>query len=132
MRFMGRTGLVLAGIVVANILLLNGMPLYADLIPSAPVAVPAASPGMDRVAVEKHMAEAGLSPAEIAARISQLEPKDVTVLADNPKQVQMAGLAGPNVVYFILALVVVAAIVVLIDSSSEAETPEAGVPAGNR
>ncbi len=127
MRVMGKVGLVLAGIVIANILTLHGAPLYADLIPSTPGTTPVGAAGnADRDAVQLQLAQMGLSSADIAARLDSLDAADVAVLADNPQQVQMAGTSPlVAVVGGLLALIL---LVVILDSTSQAEEPEPITP----
>lgn len=84
--------LVAAVIIAAAFLALPGA-ARADLIPSAPV-VEGGSPAGDETrgqAVAQGLRAAGLSEAEVAARLATMGPHDLAVAADNPDQIQVAG-----------------------------------------
>lgn len=91
-----RPGLVLSAVVLGLIVTLGGGTAGADLIPSAPAdsaAATAAAPA-DSARVADQLARAGLSQDEIDQRLGEMTPAEIASLAQDPRQVQMAGDAG--------------------------------------
>lgn len=65
----------------------------ADLIGTTPVPE-TAQPATDSAKAEvvaHSLRGVGLSPAEVDQRLGVMSPQDISVVADNPSQVQMAG-----------------------------------------
>ncbi len=93
-----RPGLVLSALVLGLIISVGGVPAGADLIPSAPIgsSVPDAAPvaSSDAAQVAGQLAMAGLAPAEIDQRLQEMTPAEIAALAEEPRQVQLAGDAG--------------------------------------
>lgn len=91
MRSLFRVGLFLAAIAVGLFVSLAGQTAQADLIASSPTSQGVAVPSGNAAQVADQLRGAGLSDAEVAQRIDQLQPSDVEVLTENPQQLQVAG-----------------------------------------
>ena len=101
----------------------SALPSVAEVIPSkAADPAPIASSGTDlaqvkafmaRDEVAKALASRGLSPDQVSARLQQLSPQDLHVLAANVSQIQAAG-SVPNYIWILLAVFLAVSILAII------------------
>ncbi|MBI3268894.1 MAG: hypothetical protein HYZ53_07725 [Planctomycetes bacterium] len=105
------TSLLVSLALVNFVLLCPSRAASADMIRTSPVQETGSAGAKDRQEVASSLAGAGLSDAEIASRVDQLSSEEVANLADNPKQLQMAG--APLALVSIIALGVLLVVVLV-------------------
>ena len=86
------TALLVSLAVVSLVFIVPPRIASADLIGTAPVQeAPQSGLSADRQAVENTLSLTGLSSSEIRSRVDQLSPAELSALAHNRDQVQLAG-----------------------------------------
>lgn len=117
-------GLLVALGVVSITFLLPMSAAYADMIhplPSQTTSTPPSGAPAQQI-VTAQMAVAGLDSGDIQARMSELTPEDLNVLAADPRQVNMG--SGLNYAILAIAILGVALISILILDSLRAKEQE--------